>query len=148
MLAACSDDAPDEAASTTTTAAETTTSAGATFTGDPDSPFCNLLRDVDFTTVLSGTEGDDPVALRNAFEQLVDLLVQAAELAPDEITADVGLVASGMTSLDAALAEFDYDFDALAASGGGDEVLEAVNAPVFTDAGTRLAAYRTQVCNL
>ncbi len=92
--------------------------------------------------------GGDPAAVGNAFQQLVDVLVRAAELAPDEITADVALVAGGMTSLDSALAEFDYDFDALAASGAGGEVLEAVNAPVFKDAGSRLGAYRRQVCNL
>lgn len=98
--------------------------------------------------MLPGADGDDPTAVGNAFQQLVDVLVQAAELAPDEIAADVALVAGGMTSLDAALAEVDYDFDALAASGSGGEVLEAVNAPVFTDAGARLAAYRVQVCDL
>ena len=116
-----------------------------TFTGDRESPFCELIRSVDIVAVLGGAE-DDPVALGAAFQQLVDVLVDAAGLAPEEISADVALVAGGMTSLDAALAQVGYDFDALAASGAGDEVLEAVNASVFADAGARLAAYRAQVC--
>ncbi len=98
--------------------------------------------------MLPRVDGDDPAAVGAAFRQLVDVLVQAAELAREEIAADVGLVAGGMNSLAAALAEFDYDFDALAASGSGGEVLEAINAPVFTEAGARLGAYRGQVCDL
>ncbi len=97
--------------------------------------------------MLGGAE-DDPAALGEAFQRLVDLLVETAELAPDEIAPDVALVANGMTSLDAALAEVGYDFDALAASGAGEEILEAVNDPAFADAGARLAAYRSQVCEL
>jgi hypothetical protein len=116
-----------------------------TYTGDRDSPFCELIRSVDIVDVVGGAQ-DDAAALGAAFQQLVDVLVDAAELAPDEIRSDVALVADGMTSLDAALAQVGYDFDALAASGAGGEVLEAVNAPVFADAGARLAAYRAQVC--
>lgn len=147
LLTACSDDEP-AAETTTTTVAVTTTVATPTFTGDRDSPFCTVLRDVDITAVLAGAGGEDPAAVGEAVRQLVDLLVQVTELAPEEIAADVALVAGGMTSLDAALAEVGYDFDALAASGSGDEVLEAVNAPAFADAGVRLAAYRGQVCEL
>jgi hypothetical protein len=60
----------------------------------------------------------------------------------------VALVAEGMTSLAAALAAVGYDFDALAAGGNADAVLAAVNDPAFADAGVRLSAYRTQVCQL
>lgn len=97
--------------------------------------------------MLAGDQ-EDPEQLGRAFQRMVDLLVQAAELAPSEIQADVALVADGMVSLDAALAEVGYDFDALAAGGSSDEVIEAVNDPAFTDAGVRLSAYRTQVCRL
>jgi hypothetical protein len=146
LLAACSDDGEtaDEAPDTTTSITSTTTP---TFTGEADSPFCNLLRDLDVAAVLGDTE-EDPAAVGAAFQQIVDVLVDAAELAPEEITADVALVAEGMSSLDAALAAVGYDFDALAASGDAEDVLAAVNDPAFAEAGTRLSAYRTQVCGL
>ncbi|MEO6318038.1 MAG: hypothetical protein ABIP36_04570 [Acidimicrobiales bacterium] len=141
---------PADDAATTTAAADattTTTARAPTFTADVGSPFCDLLDDVDLATVLGGVEGE-PAAVASAFQQLVDLLVQAAELAPDEIRADVALVADGMVSLDAALAAVDYDFDALAASPSSGEVIEAVNDPAFADAGVRVGAYRTQACGL
>ena len=151
MLASCSDGetADDEAVAITTTTGvdDATTTSAPTFTGDADSSFCNLLGDVDLATVLGGVEGD-PTAVASSFQQLVDLLVRAAELAPDAVRADVALVADGMVSLDSALAAVGYDFDALAASRSSGEVIEAVNDPAFADAGVRLAAYRTQVCNL
>ncbi len=148
LLGSCSGDPEPSGAgpSTTTTAAGPITTAPS-FTGDADSPFCALLDDVDVATVLGGVNGT-PDAVASAFQQLVDLLVQTAELAPSDIQADVALVAGGMVSLDAALATVDYDFDALAASPSSGEVLEAINDPAFADAGARLAAYRTQVCNL
>jgi hypothetical protein len=102
---------------------------------------------MDLAAVLGDAEAD-PTALGAAFQQIVDVLVEAAELAPEEIAADVAFVAEGMTSLDAALAAVGYDFDALAASGDAEEVLAAVNDPAFAEAGTRLSAYRTQVCQL
>jgi hypothetical protein len=102
---------------------------------------------MDLAAVL-GDVGADPAALGAAFQQIVDVLVEAAELAPEEIAADVAFVAEGMTSLDAALAAVGYDFDGLAASGDAEEVLDAVNDPAFAEAGTRLSAYRTQVCDL
>jgi hypothetical protein len=53
-----------------------------------------------------------------------------------------------VSALDDALSEVGYDFDALAASEAGDEVMAAANDPVFTEAGARLGAYRRQVCEL
>ncbi len=149
LLASCSDDEPpDDASSTTTTeAAATTITTVPTFSGDADSPFCNLLDDVDLAAVLGGVEGE-PEAVASAFQQLADVLVQAAELAPAEIRADVALVADGMVSLDAALAAVGYDFDVLAAGPSSRDVVEAVNDPAFADAGVRLGAYRSQVCGL
>lgn len=132
---------------TTTTVATSQSTAPPSFTGDEGSPFCALLADVDLAGALSGSAAD-AAAVERVIQGLADVLVEAAERAPEEIAADVALVADGMVSLDGALAEVGYDFDALAASGGGDEVLAAVNDPAFAEAGTRLAAYRAQVCRL
>ncbi len=125
----------------------TSTTASPSFVGEADSPFCTLLVEVAVDEVLGGDTAD-PVAIGEAFRSVVGVLEQAAALAPPEIVADVTLVAEGMDALDAALAAVGYDFDALAASGAAPQVLEAVNDPVFTDAGLRLAAYRSQVCRL
>ncbi len=145
LVAGCSGD--DTEAPSIDVPDDTTTSTTPTFTSDPDSPFCNLLRDVDVAEVLGDVDGD-PAAVGAAFQQLVDVLLDATERAPEEIRSDVALVAEGMTSLDAALAAVGYDFDALAAGGNADAVLAAVNDPAFADAGVRLSAYRTQVCRL
>lgn len=151
-LAACST-GDDEGAATTTTSTSlaplpsTPTTPVPDYEGDPDSPFCTLLRDIDPSAILSG-DGDDPAAVRDAIGRLVAVLADAAEAAPPEIVEDVALVGGGVAALDEALAAVDYDFDALAAAGDAEEVAAAMNDPAFADAGVRLGAYRSQVCQL
>jgi hypothetical protein len=149
---ACSegDDTPaTDGATTTAEAAATTTSVTTpvTFTGAADSPFCNLLRGVDTSTVLAGDSGD-PAAVEAGFHRLVGVLRDALALAPPEIDGDLSLVTEGIEALDATLAAAGYDFAALAASGESARISNAVNDPSFTAAGARLTAYRTQVCRL
>jgi hypothetical protein len=148
-LAGCSGaDDPGTAIPTTIVAAgESTTTAPPTFTGDAGSPFCTLLRDIDPTSLLSGDSGD-PAAVEAGFRRLVVVLRDIHKVAPPEVEPDIALVAEGIEALDAALAAVGYDFDALAASGAAAEVTAAVNDPAFTTAGSRLSAYRTQVCQL
>jgi hypothetical protein len=154
LLAACStgDDEGSSAttrrpASSTTMEPATTTTAPPQYTGDPTSAFCTFLRDTDPTGILDGDPGD-PASVQAAFGRLVAVLTDATEVAPEEIAADVALVAGGIEALDAALAAVGYDVDALAASSEAAQVTAAVNDPIFTDAGARLSAYRTQVCQL
>jgi hypothetical protein len=149
VLGGCST-GDDEGSATTTTATRSGTSATTEppdYEGDPDSPFCTLLRDVDTTSILAG-DADDPASVEAALARLVEVLADASETAPPDIVEDVALVAGGVAALDEALAAVGYDFEALAASDAGAEVMAAANDPVFADAGTRLAAYRTQVCEL
>lgn len=148
LLAACST-GDDEGSATTTIAGarSSTTTELPEYEGDPDSVFCTLLRDVDTGSILAG-DADDPAAVEAALGRLVSVLTDATDSAPDDIVDDVALVAGGVSALDDALSEVGYDFDALAASEAGDEVMAAANDPVFTDAGARLGAYRTQVCEL
>jgi hypothetical protein len=136
----------DEGTATTTTARVSTTTAP-TFTGDPGSPFCELLRGVDASVVPSGDLAD-PAAVEVTFRELVQVLHDALAVAPPEIEGDLALVSQGIDALDASLAQVGYDFDVLAASGEADTITEAVNDPAFADAGARLSAYRTQVCRL
>lgn len=149
MVGACSggDDAAD--ATTTSRAADVTTSSTVpvSFAGDPDSAFCGLLRDVDPAQLLAGDPAD-PASVEAGFRRLVGVLHDALALSPPEIEADLALVSSGIDALDATLAEVDYDFDALAASGQSEALAAAVNDPAFSIAGDRLGAYRTQVCRL
>jgi hypothetical protein len=151
LVTACSDGGGEDAATTTTTepstAGSSSTTAPPTYTGDAASPFCTLLRDTDPRTILAG-DGGDPAAVEQAFTRLVRVFADARALAPAEIAADVGLVADGIEALDAALAAVGYDFAVLAATPQAAEVTAAVNDPVFTDAGARISAYRTQVCGL
>ena len=150
-LAACSDDSDEGGGAPTTTSAgaeaTSTTTEAPTFTGDPGSSFCTLLREIDPTSLLTGDPAD-PAAVEEGFRRLVAVLRDLHAVSPQEVEPDVALVADGIEALDAALAAVGYDFDALAASGAADEVTTAVNDPAFTTAGTRLSAYRTQVCQL
>jgi hypothetical protein len=149
--AACRDG--DESAATTTTTSTTapveatTTTEPLHFTGDPASPFCTKLREVDLDSLVGGDPGD-PAAVEQAFGRLVGALRDIEALAPPEIQADATLVADGIAALDATLAAVGYDFDALAASGAGGAISSLVNDPGFTVAGERLGAYRSQVCGL
>lgn len=95
-------------------------------------------------------EGDpnDPTAVEAGFRRLVGVLRDALAVSPPEIEADLALVSEGIETLDATLAAVGYDYEALAASGQAPKLSEAVNDPAFTEAGTRLGAYRTQVCQL
>ena len=150
LAAACSTGGDEGSAVTTSTSSEASTpitTGPPRYDGDPDSPFCTLLRDVDTSDILSGDPGD-PTAVEVALGRLVGVLGEAAAVAPPEVVDDVTLVADGVGALDEALAGFGYDFDALAASEAAAQVTEAVNDPVFTDAGIRLSGYRTEVCGL
>ena len=142
-----SEDAAERTTTTTSDRTTSTTTTVPTYTGDPQSPFCNLLRGVDTRSVLEG-DPNDPAAVEAGFRRLVGVLRDALALSPPEIEADLALVSEGIATLDATLAAVGYDYEALAASGQGPKLSEAVNDPAFTEAGARLGAYRTQVCQL
>lgn len=147
LAAGCSTGDDEGSATTSTPDTGASTSEPPAFTGDPQSPFCNLLRDVDTSTALSGAL-TDPATVETTFRELVRVLHDALAVAPPEIEADLALVSQGIDALDASLAQVGYDFDVLAASGEADTLREAVDDPAFAAAGARLSAYRTQVCRL
>ncbi|MGH9086162.1 MAG: hypothetical protein ACRDYW_11985 [Acidimicrobiales bacterium] len=145
LVAGCS--TGDDEGSATTTTADAASTTAPTFTGDPGSPFCELLRGVDASVVPSGDLAD-PATVEVTFRELVRVLHDALAVAPPEVEGDLALVSQGIDALDASLSQVGYDFDVLAASGEADTISEAVNDPAFADAGARLAAYRGQVCGL
>jgi hypothetical protein len=95
-----------------------------------------------------GDEAGSPEAVQAGFANLITVLGRLAGVAPAEIRGDVELLGEGIEALDGALAQVQYDFDALAALPQGDAVADAINDPAFAVAGDRLEAYRAQVCRL
>lgn len=149
LATACSGGSDDSAPETTVTSTAEAPSPPTTptFTGDAESAFCLLLRDIDVDAALDG-DPDDPAAVEAAFAVVLAALEDARSAAPAEVAGDVALVAEGMAALDAALAAAGYDFDVLAASGAADELRILVDDPAFEEAGVRVGAYRSQVCQL
>ncbi|MGK2950050.1 MAG: hypothetical protein ACSLFP_15870 [Acidimicrobiales bacterium] len=149
LAAACSGGSDDDSGATTTSiaTAPSSTSTVPRFTGDPTSPFCELLRDLDVDAALE-SDPDDPAAVEAAFAAVLSALEETRAAAPADIAGDVALVAEGMAALDAALAAAGYDFEALAASGAADDLRILIDDPAFEAAGVRVGAYRNQVCQL
>jgi hypothetical protein len=142
VIGACSSDDVDDAR-----ASSTSTTELPTFTGDADSAFCALLRDVDIDATINGEAGT-PETVAAGFQRLVTVLGQVADAAPEEVAEDAAALADGMAALNDALAAVGYDFDVLAVSPDAAAITQAVNDPAFTIAGDRLQAYREQVCGL
>jgi hypothetical protein len=140
--AACSDDG---GADDGDAAASSSTTTSIVFTGDPASPFCGVLRDLEADTVLDRPSAS-PQDVEAAYTHLLEVLHRAASSAPPELQADTGLLYEGIAALDDALRAVGYDYDALAGSPSGPSVSAAVNDPAFTVAGDRIQAYKHQVC--
>lgn len=114
------------------------------FEGDPDSPFCAAIRDADDTPVLDPFEGGiEPREVELRLRALRVRFGEFAAVAPPALEADLDAVVDGLDDLDALLADNDYDFDRVAESGTD---ISLVSDPAFNAIGTRLLAYRDQVC--
>jgi hypothetical protein len=143
VAAGCSGD-DDHAASSSTSA--TTTSV--TFTGDPQSPFCGVLREVELQGVLDGAAAS-AADVEAAFAAVLEALGRVVEHSPPELAEATALVLSGMAALDGALRAVGYSYDALAAEPElAVEVSQAANDPAFAVASARIEAYKQQVCGL
>lgn len=150
-LGACSgdDDVADPSSSTDTTAvatsAETTVSTTVpTFTGDPDSPFCDLIDEGETRPVLSPFEpGIEPGEVELRMRNLRNRFDEFADAAPPDLEADLDALVVALADTDAALATHDYDFAAMAEAG---VTVSTFDDPVFEIVAFRLAEYRTQVC--
>ena len=88
-------------------------------------------------------ERGTPTGVQASFGSLRTVLADARAQAPDELRADLALVADGIAELDAALAAVGYSYDALAASPAALEVSAALarrDASRAADAVARSAA--------
>jgi hypothetical protein len=127
--------------------ASTTTSTTVHFTGDPSSPFCARLKDLNTQDVLKDSKGA-PASIEAGFTTLRQVLADTAAQAPQELVGDITAIAAGIAALDDALRSVGYSYDALADAPNALAVSAAVNDPAFAEAGARITAYKTQVCHL
>jgi hypothetical protein len=136
--------------SSATGSSTTTLSTQVRFTGSADSAFCTLLRQVDTGTV--GGSGDaataTPADLQARFDHLLALLTQVADQAPQELKPDIAAVRTGISTVADALGGVGWSWTALEASSHSIDVAAALNDPSYTGAGTRISAYKAQVCHL
>jgi hypothetical protein len=102
------------------------------------SEWCDLARDLESNSAIDDVVSNDPDAIENAFEEMIDLAEEAADSAPDEIKDDVELLVDETKRLVEELRDVDFDFTALDES--------VVENPEATAAGERLDAYLAREC--
>lgn len=115
--------------------------------GDADSEWCRLARDVEAESIL-GAGNDDvftsgPDAIEEALQTTLDFADDAEDLAPDEIADDVETIFDGLRRFDEVLAEADYNFLQVDTAD-----LEVLNDPAFSEAGERIQRYNRDVCGI
>ncbi len=144
-LSACSDD--DDGGGDGSAAASSSTST-LVFTGDPASPFCTSVRELEVEGLLEGRPAS-AADVEAGFTTMLDVLGQLAEQAPEELREDTALVLAGVAALDDALRAVGYSYDRLAAEPElALEVSRSANDPAFAVANHRIEAYKDQVCGL
>jgi predicted small lipoprotein YifL len=160
-------DAGDTDATDTTDAADDDAppaTAGGTDRGDLPNlaaigDFCDLFRafdDIDDEVFF----GDDPdmspeesaEAMAIGFQYMEALFARAVQLAPGEIRDEMATIAAGMAAYNSLLAEYDYDFMAMAVASMEDPELEerfaAIESDEFEDASDRIEAYVLAECGV
>jgi hypothetical protein len=156
-----SDDTTDGA--TTTTAASPTPTGGQ---GRSDLPNLGSINDFcDLFVIFDDFDdevffGDDPdltpdessAAMAEGFQFMQALFVRAVQLSPNEIRGDMALFADAMAEYNALLAEYDYDFMALAMASMEDPELEerfaTLDSPEFDAASERIEDYVLDECGV
>lgn len=91
---------------------------GGTFGGADDGieAFCAIAQEQeDLDQAVNGGEINifEPDAFRDAFEELVDLTEQAADIAPEEISDEFDIVRGGLDDVRSQLEDVDYDITAI-----------------------------------
>lgn len=140
----CSGSGEDAAPEETVTSSTTTTTV-LVFTGDPDSPFCQLLAESEDRPVLDPFEaGIEPSEVELRFRSLQQRFGAFAEVAPPELAPDIDALVSALDSLGEQLDAAGHDFSVLAETGGD---LGEFDDQEFAEVGDRIASYRRQVCS-
>ena len=142
----CTDDDEDSSRATAEPTSSTTTSSTIvpSFTGDPDSDFCRLVRTAGERPVLDPFErGIEPREVELRFRNLRNRFAEFAEVAPPELSSVLGELLTALDELGAILEDHDFDFAQVADSGADASVFDD---PAFEDAAVRIEAYDQQVC--
>ena len=145
LLAGCSDSDSDDETTTgssvpTTVAVVTTAPVDTRFTGEGSGEFCQFI-----TTFTAGSRSVSPTAtpaeLEASFNESLDAIKKAAEVAPAEIKGDVVAIADTFDEVETAASAAGYDLTKVNPS-----ALGALQSKGFLESVTRLQAYLTNIC--
>jgi hypothetical protein len=142
VLAACGggDDEGSRDVSSPTTAAvgpQTTES----FSGNPNSRYCQLARTYLEKSKQLSQSGGGPDALRTLYKDAERDIKAAVDAAPSEIKNDAKVVADGLTVLVAGFESANWDPTRVSP-----DAFNAISTPQFQTSASRVEAYTTQVC--
>jgi hypothetical protein len=138
--------------STATTSGGGDSTTTPSFSGNKNSDFCNVAKEItssDFGSALSDSNPD----LKAGLSQVNDALARAKDSAPSEIKADVTTLADALKKYTDFLAKYDYDVAKITQAAQKDptvlqQATEALSDPKIEQASTRIEAYATQVCGI
>ena len=100
--------------------------------------FCRFANEVDQS---QDDFGLDPEGLEETFQETLDALDQARDLAPDEIRDDINMLADAFEDFVELLAEYEYDFLALGTEAADDPRMVAFESEELSAASDRVNAF-------
>ncbi|MBK5224143.1 MAG: hypothetical protein JJE52_14965 [Acidimicrobiia bacterium] len=110
--------------------------------------FCQLGSYGD--EISSALTTDNPDAMRESALFMATFYARAAEIAPDEISADIDAVTASLGQQYALAEDYEYDFEAMRAAAAADpelqERLDAVDSPEATAARDRVSEWVDANC--
>lgn len=120
--------------------------------GGADGEFCTLIRayetdNADFGGIFSNPDATD-AEIKAGLDELVAAVGRLRDAAPDDVRADVETVTGTIEKMAEVLAQYDYDFDALATAPEAAELQTLLASDDVALAGSRLDAYTTDVCGV
>jgi len=142
------DTTADVTAASAASAEETDTTGGAAEAG---SEFCVAMDEyqtLSNSEVLASEEAPEPAVMEETFTELSDRLDELESLAPDDIGADVGIVAAGTRRFMDVLADADYDFDAVITDPAFTELTAEFQSEPYVSATANVQRYASETCGL
>ncbi len=141
VLAACGGGNDDDEGSASPTTVAGSGQTEPSFTGNPNSRYCQLARTyLDKSRQLSQS-GGSPDALRALYKDAERDIKAAVDAAPGEIKNDARVVADGLTVLVAGFERAGWDPSRVTP-----DTFNAVTTPEFQASASRVEAYTSQVC--
>ena len=111
-------------------------------TDDADNAFCTAMEQV--AARMEDDPGAPPDEVRDNFEEVVTLLDQAEQNAPNAITDDVATFASAIDDYVTALAAVDFDLAAIHSTAEGTQLAEETSHALTPD----VVDYMTGTCDI